>query len=107
TSGQLRYDVDGIFVVKTMARQFVVNDDFSGRFFGGLHQTVSGCVNPAFNGTSEPVGTLNIAQNGEAVTITNNPTSGPACTFSGTLNQLGQMGAVQGTYSCSTGDIGT
>ena len=107
TSGQLKYDVDGVSVVKNMARQFVVNDDFSGHFFGGVHQTVAGCSNPAFNGTSELVGTLNIAQTGQAVTITNSPSSGPVCTFIGTLNQLGQMGAVQGTYSCNTGDIGT
>ena len=107
TTGQLRYDVDGVSVVKNMARQFVVYDDFSGHFFGGVHQTVAGCANPAFNGTSEPVGTLNITQNGQAITITNNPTSGAVCTFSGTLSQLGQMGAVQGTYTCNTADTGT
>jgi len=106
TSGQLRYDVDGVFVAKNMARQFVVNDDFSGHYAGGVHQTVAGCANNTFNGTSERIGILDVAQNGQQVTITSYPTGGPVCTFSGTLNQLGQMGAVQGTYSCSSGDIG-
>ena len=106
TSGQLRYDVDGVFVAKNLARQFVVNDDFSGHYSGGVHQTVAGCANNTFNGTSERIGILDVAQNGQQVTITSYPTGGPVCTFSGTLNQLGQMGAVQGTYSCSSGDIG-
>lgn len=107
TTGQLTYSVDGVFVAKNMARQFVVNDDFSGHFAGGLHLTSSGCANPALNGTFERIGLLDIAQNGQTVTITNSPDFGPVCTFSGPLNQLGQMGALQGSYTCNTGEIGT
>jgi len=107
TSGQLKYDVDGVFVVKNMTRQFVVDDDFSGHFAGGIHQTVTGCSNPTFNGTSERVGILDVGQNGQAVTITSSPTNGPVCTYSGTLSQAGQMGGAQGTYSCNSGDMGT
>jgi hypothetical protein len=39
TTGQLRYTWTAFSVVKNMARQFVVNDDFSGHFAGGVHQT--------------------------------------------------------------------
>src|SRR4029434_4349923 len=105
TSGQLRYDVDGVFVVKNMARQFVVNDDFSGHFAWGLHLTHAGCANPAFNGTVESVGILDISQNGQAVTMTSNPTIGPVCSFTGTLSQLGELRSVQGSYTCNSGEI--
>ena len=42
TTGQLRYDVDGVSVLKNIARQFVVYDDFSGHFFGGVHHRSPG-----------------------------------------------------------------
>ena len=32
---------------------------------------------------------------------------GGTCTFTGTLSQAGQFGAVAGTYSCGNGDFGT
>jgi len=107
TSGQLRYDVDGVFVVKNMARQFVVFDDFGGHFAGGIHEATSGCANPSFNITEERLGILNITQNGQSIALTSFPTSGPTCSYNGTLTQAGQMGAIQGTYNCSSGEVGS
>lgn len=105
--GQLKYDVDGVFVVKNATRQFVVFDDFSGHFAGGIHQTISGCTNPSFNGTVEELGILNIAQNGQSVAMTSTPTTGPSCSYNGTLTQAGQMGSIIGSYTCSSGEIGS
>jgi hypothetical protein len=107
TTGQLRYDVDGVFVVKNMARQFVVFDDFGGHFAGGIHEATSGCANPSFNITEERLGILNITQNGQSIALTSFPTSGPTCSYNGTLTQAGQMGAIQGTYNCSSGEVGS
>ena len=107
TSGQLKYDVDGVFVVENATRQFVVNDDFSGHYAGGLHQTFTGCINPTYNGTSELVGILNISQNGTTLGMTASFTSGGSCSYTGTLSQAGQMGAVAGTFTCSDGETGS
>ncbi len=105
--GQLKYDVDGVFIVKNATRQFVVFDDFSGHFAGGIHQTISGCANPSFNGTVEQLGILNIAQNGQSVAMTSAPATGPSCSYIGTLTQGGQMGSIVGSYTCNSGDIGS
>lgn len=107
TAGQLKYDVDGVFIVKNMTRQFVAYDDFSGHFAGGIHETTTGCANPSFNVTEERLGILNIAQSGQSITMTSTPTTGPTCSYSGTLNQAGQMGSITGSYTCSSGEIGT
>lgn len=107
TTGQLQYDVDGTNVVKNATRFSLALDDFSGRYGGGLHSQATGCANAGFNGTVENMGVLNITQNGTALTMTSLPTSGGSCTFVGTLTQSGQMGAVIGSYSCSSGDGGS
>jgi hypothetical protein len=106
TGGTLSYAVDGVPVTKNIVRQLLVLDDFSGHYGGGLHQTASGCSNPAFNGTIESIGVLNITQNGAAITLQSFPTSGGSCSFPGTLSQAGQMGAVTGSYTCSDGEFG-
>jgi hypothetical protein len=98
--------VDGVFLVKNATRQFVVYDDFSGHFGGGIHQTTSGCVNPGFNGTFEDIGTLNITQNGQSIALTSVPTTGGSCSYNGTLTQAGQMGGVTGSFVCSSGETG-
>ena len=105
TSGQLQYDVDGVVVIKNPSRVFVVNDDFSGHYAGGLHETISGCG--SLNGIREDIGILNIAQNGQAITLTTAPSGGGTCAYAGSLTQAGQMGAVVGSYQCSDGDAGS
>jgi hypothetical protein len=37
TTGTLTYSVDGVAVVKNVVRQTLVNEDYSGRYGGGLH----------------------------------------------------------------------
>jgi hypothetical protein len=107
TGGTLTYSVDGVPVSKNITRQLLVLDDYSGHYGGGIHQTSTGCFNPAFNGTFEDIGTLNITQNGAAITLQNFPATGGSCSYPGTLTQLGQMGDVAGSYVCSDGESGT
>ena len=38
--------------------------------------------------------------------MTSFPTTGGSCTYAGTLTQAGQMGAVAGSYVCTTGVSG-
>jgi len=106
TDGALAYVVDGVTVTKSPTRQFLAFDNFNGHYGGGTHADTTGCVNPAFNGLTEDLGILNITQNGQTVGMAVLPTKGGSCSFSGTLTQSGQMGAVSGSYVCSDGDAG-
>ncbi|HEY2862786.1 MAG TPA: hypothetical protein VGK37_04105 [Casimicrobiaceae bacterium] len=108
TAGTLSYSVDGVAVAKNVVRQTLINDNFSGHYAGGLHEQLSNCSNPAFNGTVEDAGIFNIVQSGTAITISVTASlSGGVCTYSGTFGQDGQMGSVNGTYSCNTGNFGS
>ena len=106
-AGTLTYTVDGVAVTKNIVRQTLVNDDFSGRYAGGLHETYVNCANAANNGTYETAGILAIAQSGTSITLTTTPFTGGSCTYSGTLSQSGQMGSISGGYTCSNGLSGT
>jgi len=44
---------------------------------------------------------------GNAAVVVTTANNGSACTINGTFTQLGRMGQVQGTYSCSSGEAGT
>jgi hypothetical protein len=107
TAGTLTYSVDGVPVAKNLVRQLLVLDNFSGHYGGGIHQALSSCSNPGFNGTNESIGVLNVTQNGPAITLQSFPYPGGSCSFPGTLSQAGQMGDVTGSFSCSDGTFGT
>ena len=106
TTGTLTYSVDGVQVSKNVIRQVLVLDDFSGHYGGAIHQTFTGCFNPASNGTSELFAVLNVTQNlnpdgTTSMSIATSDGSGTVCNFVGTLSQAGQMGSMVGTYSCT------
>lgn len=101
TTGELRYDVDGVQVVKNATRFLVAYDDFSGKYAGGFHVDTTGCFNSANNGTIEAFATLNVTQDGPAMTIAASMGTAGSCTFTGIFSQAGQFGAVNGTYSCN------
>ena len=106
TTGILSYIVDGVGVTKSVIRQTLVAENYDGHYGGGIHEVVTGCPNPAFNGTFENIGILNITQNGAAITLQSFPATGGSCSYAGTLSQFGQMGDVIGSYTCSNGDAG-
>src|SRR5208282_362558 len=106
-TGTLSYTVNGVAVTKNVIRQSLVLTDFNGHFGGGIHFDITGCANPAFNGTVERIGILNITQNGSAITLASNETTGVSCSYPGTLTQFGQMGQVSGNYTCSDGEAGS
>jgi len=106
TTGTLTYTVDGVPVTKNVTRQTLVNENYSGHFGGGIHE-IDTCANPAFNGTTDEIGVLDIVQQGTAITMTSLPATGGSCAYSGTLAQFGQMGDVVGIFSCSSGSGGS
>jgi hypothetical protein len=105
--GTLSYTVDGVAVAKNVTRQTLVNENYGGHYGGGIHEVDTDCANPGFNGTREKIGVLNIVQSGAAVTMTSLPATGGSCAYSGMLTQYGQMGDVEGIYSCSDGTSGS
>jgi len=107
STGVLSYTVDGVAVAKNAIRQTLVIENYSGHFGGAIHQTTTFCANPAFNGTLENVGVINIVQSGTAFTLTAAAATGVSCAYSGTVSQSGQMGSVLGSFSCSDGSRGS
>ena len=106
-TGTLYYTADGVAVTKSVIRQTLENENYSGHYGGGIHETDTNCANPANNGTRENIGILNVVQSGTAITMTSLPATGGSCAYSGTLTQYGQMGDVVGIYSCSDGGSGS
>jgi hypothetical protein len=107
TAGELRYDVDGVPIVKNATRLLLRYDDFSGHYTGGIHADITGCLNAGFNGTLDSSAILNITQNGLSISMATVSTTGGSCSFGGTLTQAGQMGSVIGSFACSTGETGS
>jgi hypothetical protein len=106
-SGTLSYNVNGVAVVKNLLRQTLVAENYSGHFAGGFHSDVTGCANPSLNGTTEYAAITNIVQAGAAMTVTISDSSGGVCTYNGTLSQFGQMGQINGNFTCTSGAAGS
>jgi hypothetical protein len=100
TAGTLTYSVDGVPVTKHLVRQFIAFEDYSGTFLGAFHQTISGCANPARNGTFEDFATVSVTQAGQSVGFTFAPQTGGVCAASGTLTQDGRFGTVTSGAAC-------
>ncbi len=107
TSGQLTYTVDGVVVTKSVQRQPLTLDDYSGDYDAIFTQTISNCSNPFDNGTITDRRVVNITQNGTAVAVVATAANGFACTINGTFSQSGRMGRVQGAYACTSGEVGS
>jgi hypothetical protein len=106
-TGTLTYNVDGVAVTKNVVRQTLVFDDYSGTYLGAIHFTLTGCPNPADNGSGEiPITTFSVVQDGQTLRITISVLDVTLAAISGTLSQSGQFGAVLGTYSDDFGGSG-
>lgn len=102
--GTLTYSVNGVNVTKSLTRQPIRNDDYTGSYTVGLHLVATACSNPAKNGAIDGADTMTVVQNGTTINIA---LVAIGCTYSGTYSQSGQFGAISGTYSCINGDAGT
>lgn len=101
-SGTLVYSVNGVSVSKSIVREFITFDDFSGTYMGGIHDSVTGCTDPSKNVTLEDFANVTITQSGQSLGLTlATTTTGIMCTFQGTLTQAGRFGASNGTFSCN------
>src|SRR6476661_1624168 len=103
-AGALTYSVNGVNVTKTLTRQPIRNDDYTGSYTVGIHFVSTGCSNPAKNGATDGADTATVAENGAAIIVT---LVAIGCTYSGTYAQSGQFGGISGSFSCTNGDAGT
>jgi len=99
----LTYSVDGVIVTKAVQRQLWTYEDFSGSYYGGLVYDQSGCANASNNGHIEELGPFQIVHAANNAFTINYQSPSGNCTATGTYSQLGHMGSVDATYSCSYG----
>ena len=96
----LNYAVNGVIVNKTITRQLLRLEDFSGSFAGAVEAVASGCASPGDNGAYEDIGYFRITQSGSTFTLTFSDLIGSACNYTGTYQQAGHMGSASGTFVC-------
>ena len=102
TSGTLVYSVNGVSVSKSIVREFITLDDFSGSYLGGIRLTQTGCADPSKNGTFDDFATITVTQSAQNLGLSlTTTTTGVSCTFQGMLTQAGRFGAASGTSVCN------
>jgi len=103
-AGLLSYAVDGVNVTKTIQRQTLVTQDYSGRF-GGLLSVTDPChAIPTF----EDYADVNVVQSGTSAQVGyTNAATNVTCTTTGVLTQTGQFANVIGSMQCNNGTRGT
>jgi len=103
----LTYMVDGTPVTKSIRRQFLAYEDFTGSYYGGLVYDLSACANPGENGHVEEPGAFQIDHPADNTFTLNLQSNIGNCTVAGNYNQLGHMGTVDANYTCDYGASGT
>jgi hypothetical protein len=108
-SATLTYSVNGASVTKSISRFSLRAPNLSGKYVGGGFGTgpQSGCGSSGIS----IFDTLNVTQNGNAVTLrvdfVNGNNQQATCTYSGTLNVTGRTGSIAGTFGCVVGNTTT
>jgi len=107
-TAQLSYSVDGVQVTKSVQRQPLTLDDYSGMYVTSFVGTLSGCANSWYDGLTAGAGLIEIEQSGASMSaLWLNGLDYDVCSYSGTYSQLGRMGRFDATYSCDSGKSGT
>jgi hypothetical protein len=107
TRGTTSYSVDSVNVSKSVVRQSLAVEDYSGHYAGATHRALSMCTDPSLDAVTETLGVMFVSQTGNALEVTNYALDGGSCTYAGTLSQAGQMGSAMGSYTCTSGESGT
>ena len=81
--GTLTYSVNNVTVTKSLVRQPIRNDDYSGTYTVGLHLVATACTNPTKNGPFDAAVTMTAVQNGTAISLT---LVELGCTYTGTYS---------------------
>jgi len=107
SQASLTYTVDGASVEKSIVRQTLRFENFSGNYVGALEIVAGRCANPVNNVQAEAFSLITINHSGTSFSASTTAiSSGPSCSFTGNYLQDGHMGTVLGSYSCNNGDSG-
>jgi len=106
-SGTLQYSIDGVNVTKSIQRQLLKYETYSGSYVVAVNLTQSACFNPANNGSTTGALAMTVSQSGTTMSMVWEFASSDVCTYSGTYSQSGRMGRFSGPYACTTGEVGT
>ncbi|MEO5692068.1 MAG: hypothetical protein ABIQ72_03005 [Usitatibacter sp.] len=104
-SGILSYNVNGVTVTKNITRQTFKGDNLGGNYIGGTTARGSACGG---NGGILISGELTVSHNNTAIGMTVDFVSSGGlnsrCTYAGTYEQAGRLGAIKsGTFNCTIG----
>jgi hypothetical protein len=102
----LTYSVDGVQVTKQIERETLAFENFSGSYVVGIRFQASQCYNPSNNGVLATGMAIGISQTGSNMSSIFYFPNGLTCTYSGTYEQSGHMGALTGNFTCTTGEVG-
>ena len=103
TAATLTYVVGNVTVVKQIERFLLRTDNFAGNYLGGTSDITSNCALASNNGfRSEESGAFTVAHIGSVMEIRS-----PACTYTGSHQQQGQVSRFDGSYTCTNGAFGT
>lgn len=103
TAATLTYVVGNVTVVKQVERFLLRADNLAGNYLGGTSDITSNCTLASNNGfRSEESGVFTVAHIGSVMEIRS-----PACTYSGSQQQQGQVSRFDGGYTCTNGASGT
>lgn len=106
-SGTVHYSVNGIAVAKSVTRQLLRNDDYTGSYLAVVSMVTTHCSAASDNRVQTASYNVNIAQRNSAMTITGDFMNRSMCTYSGTYVQSGKIGALGSSYACAGGDEGS
>ncbi len=102
----LQYSVDGVAVTKTVTRQPLRGDDFSGRYAVLVQRVTAHCADGGANRDETVAETLAVTQSGAVLDMAWTSAS-RVCRFSGNITQAGSLAATSTSYACSDGEEGT
>ncbi|HUP31286.1 MAG TPA: hypothetical protein VM122_13995 [Usitatibacter sp.] len=103
-SAVLSYDVQGVAVTKTLARQALRALSLASDYLGGTFVSTNGCTAGAGLPALSFPGTIKVAQAGDDVVIDTRFEPGftevGTCRLTGKLFQEGSIATIRGTYAC-------
>ncbi len=104
TTAMLDYSVDGVFVMKSIERELLSHENFSGEYVLLAHVTVSGCGG---GGSGFAVLALTVTHDSSSMrTVTQDLAAGQVCTYTGTYSQAGRFGRMDASFTCTNGGNG-
>ena len=105
-SGTVSCSIDGVAVTKQVQRQLFHYDDYNGSYVVAANITQKSCFLSSANGAFSGALAISVSHSGTSMAMTWVFSGGQTCVYSGSYAQSGRIGNFDGTYSCSTGELG-